>query len=66
MRFLYIYYSRRRLAKSTLVLIPLFGVHYMVFLVKPDQVEAKAELILLYTELFFNSFQVSIAVGNIT
>ncbi|XP_050418385.1 secretin receptor isoform X2 [Patella vulgata] len=47
----------RRLAKSTLVLIPLFGVHYMVFIGLPDDVSATLELIRLYYEMFFNSFQ---------
>ncbi|XP_056008386.1 secretin receptor-like isoform X2 [Ostrea edulis] len=48
----------RRLAKSTLVLIPLFGVHYVVFLGLPDQnVEPQAEVIKLYFEMFLNSFQ---------
>lgn len=50
----------RRLAKSTLVLIPLFGVHYVIFLGLPDKdVEPEAEVIKLYFEMFLNSFQVS-------
>ncbi|XP_014779368.1 secretin receptor isoform X2 [Octopus bimaculoides] len=48
----------RRLAKSTLVLIPLFGIHYMVFLWLPDDIGKKAELVKLYFEMLFNSFQV--------
>uniref|UniRef100_K1Q0Q9 Parathyroid hormone/parathyroid hormone-related peptide receptor n=1 Tax=Magallana gigas TaxID=29159 RepID=K1Q0Q9_MAGGI len=48
----------RRLAKSTLVLIPLFGVHYVIFLGLPDKdVEPEAEVIKLYFEMFLNSFQ---------
>ncbi|XP_070212246.1 secretin receptor-like [Littorina saxatilis] len=47
----------RRLAKSTLVLIPLFGVHYIVFLGLPENVSPTAELVKLYYEMFFNSFQ---------
>ncbi|XP_036370402.1 parathyroid hormone 2 receptor-like [Octopus sinensis] len=47
----------RRLAKSTLVLIPLFGIHYMVFLWLPDDIGKKAELVKLYFEMLFNSFQ---------
>ncbi|XP_048754216.1 parathyroid hormone 2 receptor-like isoform X2 [Ostrea edulis] len=47
----------RKLAKSTLVLIPLFGVHYVVFIGLPDNVSDEAELVRLYFEMFFNSFQ---------
>lgn len=50
----------RKLAKSTLVLIPLFGVHYIVFVGLPDSVSDEAELVKLYFEMFFNSFQVSV------
>lgn len=52
----------RKLAKSTLVLIPLFGVHYIVFVGLPDSVSDEAELVKLYFEMFFNSFQVSVHV----
>ncbi|BFY97630.1 hypothetical protein BsWGS_00669 [Bradybaena similaris] len=47
----------RKLAKSTLVLIPLFGVHYIVFAWLPKDVHPVAELVQLYFEMFFNSFQ---------
>ncbi|PVD30647.1 hypothetical protein C0Q70_09920 [Pomacea canaliculata] len=47
----------RRMAKSTLVLIPLFGVHYIVFLGLPERISLNAELVKLYYEMFFNSFQ---------
>ncbi|KAL8585881.1 hypothetical protein ACOMHN_019296 [Nucella lapillus] len=47
----------RRLGKSTLVLIPLFGVHYVVFLGVPEHVHPVVELVKLYYEMFFNSFQ---------
>ncbi|KAL4222161.1 Parathyroid hormone/parathyroid hormone-related peptide receptor [Mactra antiquata] len=47
----------RKLAKSTLVLIPLFGVHYMVFIGLPDEIDETTELVKLYYEMFFNSFQ---------
>ncbi|CAC5389832.1 PTHR1 [Mytilus coruscus] len=46
-----------RLAKSTMVLIPLFGVHYIVFIGLPDNVSKEAELVKLYFEMFFNSIQ---------
>ncbi|XP_045168506.2 secretin receptor-like isoform X2 [Mercenaria mercenaria] len=48
---------KRKLAKSTLVLIPLFGVHYIVFIGLPDKVDETTELVKLYYEMFFNSFQ---------
>ncbi|XP_069114608.1 secretin receptor-like [Argopecten irradians] len=47
----------RRLAKATLVLIPLFGIHYIVFIGFPDQLEPETEVVKLYFEMFFNSFQ---------
>ncbi|CAC5389829.1 PTHR1 [Mytilus coruscus] len=47
----------RRLAKSTMVLIPLFGVHYIVFIGLPDNVSKEAELVKLYFEMFLNSIQ---------
>ncbi|KAI8515392.1 vasoactive intestinal polypeptide receptor [Branchiostoma belcheri] len=46
-----------KLAKSTLVLIPLFGVHYIVFAGMPDNVGGVAYEVRLYFDLFFNSFQ---------
>ncbi|KAL8563606.1 hypothetical protein ACOMHN_024707 [Nucella lapillus] len=49
--------SRLKLAKSTLVLIPLFGVHYIVFLGLPKDVDERTELVKLYFEMFFNSIQ---------
>ncbi|KAL8591589.1 hypothetical protein ACOMHN_030475 [Nucella lapillus] len=48
----------RKLAKSTLVLIPLFGVHYIVFLFLPKNVGERTELVKLYFEMFLNSIQV--------
>ncbi|CAG5128593.1 unnamed protein product, partial [Candidula unifasciata] len=50
-------YRYRKLAKSTLVLIPLFGVHYIVFAWLPKDIHPVAELVQLYFEMFFNSFQ---------
>lgn len=45
----------RRLAKSTLLLIPLFGINYIVFAFIPEQV--KTELRLVF-DLILGSFQV--------
>lgn len=48
----------RKLAKSTLVLIPLFGVHAIFFRGMPDNVEKETLWhIRMYWELFFDSFQ---------
>ncbi|GFO14654.1 parathyroid hormone/parathyroid hormone-related peptide receptor [Plakobranchus ocellatus] len=47
----------RKLARSTLVLIPLFGVHYMVFIFLPKDVHPTTQLVQLYFEMFFNSIQ---------
>ncbi|XP_069110562.1 secretin receptor-like isoform X1 [Argopecten irradians] len=47
----------KKLAKSTLVLIPLFGVHYIIFVGMPEDVSEMTELVKLYFEMFFNSFQ---------
>ncbi|XP_041365126.1 parathyroid hormone/parathyroid hormone-related peptide receptor-like [Gigantopelta aegis] len=47
----------RKLAKSTLVLIPLFGVYYILVILIPDQVEPKIYLIRFYIETILNSFQ---------
>lgn len=48
----------RRLAKSTLLLIPLFGVHYMVFAVFPIGISSKYQILF---ELCIGSFQVRLA-----
>lgn len=45
----------RRLAKSTLLLIPLFGMHYMVFALLPEHTGAEARI---FIELGLGSFQV--------
>ncbi|KAL6474939.1 hypothetical protein MHYP_G00159790 [Metynnis hypsauchen] len=44
----------RRMVKSTLLLIPLFGVHYTVFALFPEQVGLEARL---FFELVLGSFQ---------
>lgn len=46
----------RRLAKSTLILIPLFGCH-IIFSLQPEHLSVKAELILLTFEMLLSSFQ---------
>ncbi|WAQ93945.1 PTH1R-like protein, partial [Mya arenaria] len=46
----------RRLAKATLILIPLFGVHYIVFMGVSENVNPTTEVVILYIEMFFNSF----------
>lgn len=45
----------RRLARSTLLLIPLFGIHYTVFAFSPEDVSKKERLVF---ELGLGSFQV--------
>lgn len=50
-----LYTVSRRLAKSTLLLIPLFGMHYMVFAFLPENTGAEARI---FIELGLGSFQV--------
>lgn len=45
----------RRLARSTLLLIPLFGIHYTVFAFTPEDVSKRERLVF---ELGLGSFQV--------
>ncbi|XP_053139748.1 parathyroid hormone 2 receptor isoform X3 [Hemicordylus capensis] len=47
----------RKLAKSTLVLIFVFGVHYIVFVCLPHTFTGLGWEIRMHCELFFNSFQ---------
>ena len=46
----------RRLARSTLLLIPLFGIHYTVFAFSPENVSKRERLVF---ELGLGSFQVT-------
>uniref|UniRef100_A0A8C3SUL0 Parathyroid hormone 2 receptor n=1 Tax=Chelydra serpentina TaxID=8475 RepID=A0A8C3SUL0_CHESE len=48
----------RKLAKSTLVLILVFGVHYIVFVCLPHTFTGLGWQIRMHCELFFNSFQI--------
>lgn len=49
----------RKLLKSTLVLMPLFGVHYMVFMGLPyTEVNGLLWQIQMHYDMFFNSLQV--------
>lgn len=53
-------YDCRKTAKFVLVLIPLFGVIYIVFSAyQHGAVGMEVEIIFLYCEMFYNSFQVS-------
>ncbi|MGH0131254.1 UNVERIFIED_CONTAM: hypothetical protein FKN15_055180 [Acipenser sinensis] len=50
---------RRKLLKSTMVLMPLFGVHYIVFMAMPyTEVSGIPWQIQMHYEMLFNSFQV--------
>lgn len=50
----------RKLLKSTLVLMPLFGVHYVVFMAIPyTDVSSLLWQIQMHYEMLFNSLQVS-------
>lgn len=53
--------AHRRLARSTLLLIPLFGIHYTVFAFSPENVSKRERLVF---ELGLGSFQVGVARGG--
>ena len=50
-------FPHRRLARSTLLLIPLFGIHYTVFAFSPEDVSKRERLVF---ELGLGSFQVGV------
>lgn len=51
----------RKLLKSTLVLMPLFGVHYIIFIAMPyTEVHGIPWLIQMHYEMLSNSFQVKL------
>lgn len=54
-------YACRRLSKSTLLLIPLFGTHYVIFNFLPDSAGLAVRLPL---ELGLGSFQVTAPTGT--
>uniref|UniRef100_A0A8C8DU63 Parathyroid hormone 2 receptor n=1 Tax=Oryzias sinensis TaxID=183150 RepID=A0A8C8DU63_9TELE len=47
----------RKLAKSTLVLVLVFGIHYIIFVGMPHTFQGPSWEMRMYFELFFNSFQ---------
>lgn len=54
------FHPHRKLLKSTLVLMPLFGVHYIIFNAMPyTEVSGIPWLIQMHYEMLFNSFQVN-------
>lgn len=55
-------FSCRRLSKSTLLLIPLFGIHYVIFNFLPDSAGLGIRLPL---ELGLGSFQVRAPTGTL-
>lgn len=54
------FFSLRRLAKSTLLLIPLFGVNYVVFVYIMEKESDGIEKYKIFFDLCFGSFQVRI------
>lgn len=51
--------SCRKLAKSTFVLVLVFGIHYIIFVGMPHTFKGLSWEVRMYCELFFNSFQVT-------
>lgn len=56
----------RRMIRSTLILIPLFGVYYVISVTMPDCMDDTTEIVWLYVESIINSFQVSIFLKNMS
>lgn len=56
----------RRLAKSTLLLIPLFGVNYVVFVYIMEQDSHSVEEYKIFFDLCIGSFQVRIRITKLT
>ena len=52
----------RRLAKSILIIIPIFGLHFIIFAWIPYaatfDINPNIEIVTVYVETFFNAFQV--------
>lgn len=54
------YQKYRKMAKATLVLLALYGIHFFVLIfVAAFSISTEAEIIWLATDQFFSSFQVS-------
>lgn len=55
----------RRLAKSILIIIPIFGLHFIIFAWIPYaatlDINPNIEIVTVYVETFFNAFQVLIS-----
>lgn len=52
----YLFYFFRRLAKSTLLLIPLFGINYIIFAFIPNHIQPQVRMVF---DLILGSFQVT-------
>lgn len=50
---------RRTLARSVVVLIPLFGVYFIVFQLPVEKMGDTVDFVFLCIEMFFNSYQVN-------
>ncbi|XP_052803240.1 secretin receptor-like isoform X3 [Mya arenaria] len=50
-------HRHRRLARSTLFLVPTFGVYYIIFTIPIPTVNENVDFVMLFIEMFFNSFQ---------